>query len=127
MATGVHEGNGGKAIDRNNIDVSEVYSPEWVAQMARTHGLSAAASIKSKTGWDSARPRLIVGSPPPYTAFTTLQSMSPAKWGVGERKEKQRQVIWAEAAIGIHVCIRVYKDRARQGRYLLRHHPLGAG
>ena len=77
------------------VDITEVYSPERVAQVARKYGLVAGTSMDLTTGWDFNRddhkkaawkrirdesPYLLIGSPP-CTFFSILQELSLAVHG----------------------------------------------
>ena len=86
------------AFRRCHVDVSEVFSPPRVSSEAAKFGLVAGDAMDLTTGWDFTRqdhqmeaerrideqkPLVLIGSPP-CTAFSQLQSLSPAS----ESKEK---------------------------------------
>ena len=75
-----------------HVDVSEVFSPPRVSSEAKKCGLEPGDAMDLTTGWDFTRqdhrleaekrvdeqkPLVLIGSPP-CTAFSQLQSMSPA-------------------------------------------------
>ena len=77
------------------VDITEVYSPERVAQVAKRYGLVAGSSFDLTNGWDfnlkehreEARrrikiecPYLLIGSPP-CTYFSMLQELDVAVHG----------------------------------------------
>lgn len=79
----------------NAVDVSEVFSPPRVVEMARAMGLVAGKSMELVNGWDFSKfqhrrqameimrkdqPLLIVGSPP-CTVFSVLQALNIHKNG----------------------------------------------
>ena len=72
------------------VDITEVYSPEGVNDVARRHGLIAGSSLDLTNGWDSTKPEhrraawkkikaedpyLNIGSPP-CTLFRLLQELN---------------------------------------------------
>ena len=74
------------------VDASEVFSPPRVSFEAANFGLTTGDAMALTTGWDFARrghqleaerlmdqqePLVLIGSPP-CTAFSQLQSLSPA-------------------------------------------------
>jgi len=86
----------------SGVDITEVYSPERVNQMARRMGLMAGMSMDLVNGWDfdslrmrskaeeyidQKKPKLVIGSPM-CTAFTALQHLN---WGRSFEQD-QRQM-----------------------------------
>ena len=78
-----------------SVDITEVYSPERVARVARKFGLVAGSSMDLTNGWDFNRedhkrqawnqirdeaPYLLIGSPP-CTFFSMLQELNKAVHG----------------------------------------------
>ena len=77
------------------VDITEVYSPERVAQVAKRYGLTAGTSMDLTTGWDFNRedhkisawktikeeaPYMLIGSPP-CTYFSMVQELNIAVHG----------------------------------------------
>ena len=92
------EGSQDLAYRLCNVDVSEVFSPPRVCAEATKFGLVAGDAMDLTTGWDFTRrghqlkaerlldqqkPFVLIGSPP-CTAFTQLQSQSPASENKGD-------------------------------------------
>ena len=74
----------------NGVDVTEVFSPPRIVEMAVSMGLVGGKSFNLKTGWDFSRrehrllameyvirnkPKLIIGSPP-CTCFSITQNLN---------------------------------------------------
>ena len=98
------------------VDITDVYSPERVAQVARGFGLVAGSSFDLTSGWDFARedhgesawkqikkesPYLPVGSPP-CMYFSMLQELNVSvhghkpEWMAKFEAEKRKAVIHME-------------------------------
>ena len=119
------------------VDITEVFSPERVAQVARRYGLVAGTSFDLTNGWDftledhkrkawmkirEESPYLLIGSPP-CTYFSMLQELNIAqhkdKPGWLEKHEMEK----AKAVKHIEFCCSLYKYQLEQGRHFLHEHP----
>ena len=118
-------------------DITEVFSPERVAQVARTFGLSAGSSMDLTNGWDFNRedhkrqawakvreeaPVLLIGSPP-CTYFSVLQELNKAVHGdkPGWREKFDHET--AKAIKHVESCCALYRYQVQQGRHPLHGHP----
>ena len=122
------------------IDITEVYSPERVAKVARSFGLQAGSSFDLTNGWDFCRedhkrlawskireesPYLLIGSPP-CTYFSMLQELNIAVHGhkpewMAKFEEEKRKAI-----THIEFCCSLYRYQIEQGRHFLHEHPWSA-
>ena len=119
------------------VDITEVFSPERVAQVARRYGLVAGTSFDLTNGWDftledhkrkawmktrEESPYVLIGSPP-CTYFSMLQELNIAqhkdKPGWLEKHEMEK----AKAVKHIEFCCSLYKYQLEQGRHFLHEHP----
>ena len=122
------------------VDITEVYSPERVAKVARRFGLRAGSSFDLTNGWDfnledhrkkawtkikEESPYLLVGSPP-CTYASMLQELNVAvhghkpEWMAKFDEEKRK------AKIHVAFCCTLYQEQLRQGRHFLHEHPWSA-
>ena len=122
------------------VDITEVFSPERVAEVAKRYGLVAGSSFDLTNGWDfnvkehreecwrrikKECPYLLIGSPP-CTYFSMLQELNIAvhghkpEWMAKFQEEKRK-------AIGhIEFCVELYKYQLAHGRHFLHEHPWSA-
>ena len=134
-------------VDRNiiascifGVDITEVYSPERINQVAKRWGLVPGSSMDLTNGfdftkaedrqraWDQIKaedPYLLVGSPP-CTLFSMLQELNLAvnKNKPGWMEEFNRRK--AEAIEHIRFCCLLYEYQIRRGKHLLHEHPWNA-
>ena len=129
------------ALAVNGVDVTEVYSPSRVVDMAVRMGLVGGRSMDLNTGWDfSLRsdwrkaieiiikedPWMIVGSPP-CTMLSLLQNLNIHQYGHKEEwklefeKKKKRA-----AEEHVKFCTQLYRLQMSRGRYFVHEHPDGA-
>ena len=118
-------------------DITEVYSPERVNDVARRHGLVAGSSLDLTNGWDFTKPKhkraawkkvkaedpyLIIGSPP-CTLFSLLQELNinNNKNKSGWMDEFNRRKV--EAIEPIDFCCMMYEYQVRRGKHFLHEHP----
>ena len=102
-----------------NVDVSDVFSPPRVGVEAAKFGLVAGDAMGLTTGWDFTRrdhrleaerrldqqkPLVLIGSPP-CTAFSQLQSLSPAS----DNKKKTLQ----EGIEHMRFVVKLYEKQVR--------------
>ena len=128
------------AMALNGVDVTEVFSPPRVVQMAVRMGMIGGQSMDLKTGWDFSMrsdrkkavemilredPWLVVGSPP-CTMFSMLQNLNVRKfWHIDEwRKAFDEKKRAAEEHVRFYV--QLYRLQISRGRYFLHEHPDGA-
>jgi hypothetical protein len=122
------------------VDITEVYSPERVAEVARRYGLVAGSSMDLTTGFDFTKesdrqlawkrvkeetPFVLIGSPP-RTYFSMLQELNIAtnkhKPGWMQNFEAQRE----KAKQHVNFCCSVYRHQIDQGRHFVHEHPWSA-
>ena len=122
------------------VDITEVYSPERVAEACKRFGMIPGSSMDIRTGFDfdrsedrrrardrvrSERPTLLVGSPP-CTMFSLLQELAKAcnrdKPGWLEAHEAKVE----KAKRHIRFCCELYQLQQDAGRYFLHEHPWSA-
>ena len=115
-----------------HVDVSEVFSPPRVCLEAAKFGLIAGDAMDLTTGWDFTRqdhrreaerrideqkPLVLIGSPP-CTAFSQLQSLSPAS----DRKEITLQ----EGIEHMRFVVTLYEKQVEAGRVFVHENPARA-
>ena len=120
------------ALNKEQHDIAEVYSPPRVTEEAKKWGLHAGEAMDITTGWDfrdavqrqrawdyvgKHKPKLLIGSPM-CTMFSQLQTLSG--WG----PEKERR--WGEAVKHMMFVVSLYRRQVREGRLFLHEHPAGA-
>ena len=119
------------------VDITEVYSPARVAQVARKFGLTPGSSMDLTEGWDfnleehktlawkrirEEQPYVVVGSPP-CTMFSVLQELNKSinkdkpGWQQKFDLEKEKAIKHVE-----FVCP-LYGYQLQQGRHFLHEHP----
>ena len=135
------------AIDRKilasvilGVDITEVYSPDRVAKVARSFGLVAGSSFDLTNGWDFCRedhkrmawkrireesPYLLIGSPP-CTYFSMLQELNVAVHGHKPEWKAKFEEAKRKAITHIEFCCSLYKFQIQQGRHFLHEHPWSA-
>ena len=114
------------------VDVSEVFSPPRVCAEATKFGLVTGDAMDLTTGWDFTRqdhraeaerridqqkPMVLIGSPP-CTAFSQLQSLSPAS----DKKECTLQ----EGLEHMRFVVTLYEKQVRAGRVFVHENPARA-
>ena len=122
------------------VDITEVYSPERVAQVAKRYGLTAGTSMDLTTGWDFNRadhregawkqikkesPYLLIGSPP-CTYFSMLQELNIAVNGNKPGWMERFHIEKEKAKKHVEFCCSLYKYQLDQGRHFLHEHPWSA-
>ena len=127
--------NGLDEIDRKilsaailNVDITEVYSPERVARIARKFGLVAGSSMDLTNGWDFNRedhkrlawskvrdeaPYQLIGSPP-CTYFSVLQELNKAVHGDKPRWQATFDIEKDKAIKHVEFCCALYKYQVKQ-------------
>ena len=100
------------------VDITEVFSPARVAQVAKKFGLLAGSSMDLTDGWDfnlnehkqlawkrikDEQPYVVVGSPP-CTYFSVLQELNKAVHGAKPGWEDKFNVEKAKAIKHIEFC-----------------------
>ena len=128
------------AMALNGVDITEVFSPPRVVQMAVRMGMVGGRSMDLKTGWDfSVRsdrrkavemilredPWLVVGSPP-CTMFSLLQNLNVHKYGHMEERKRAFEEKKRAAEEHVKFCVQLYRLQISRGRYFLHEHPDGA-
>ena len=122
------------------MDITEVYSPERVAKVAKRYGLVAGSSMDLTTGFDFTREAdrqlawkrvkdeaafVLIGSPP-CTYFSMLQELSIAnnkdKPGWMRKFEAERE----KAKQHVNFCCSLYGYQIDQGRHFVHEHPWSA-
>ena len=107
------------------VDITQVYSPKRVNEVAEKFRLKPGSSLDLQNGWDFNRkadqrrackkvmeeePELIIGSPP-CTMFSTLQELNVAMHR-GDRewliRHGQR---WKDAVKHVEFCVRLYRHQ----------------
>ena len=136
--------NGLDEIDRKilsaailNVDITEVYSPERVARIAKKFGMVAGSSMDLTNGWDFNRedhkrqawskirdeaPYLLIGSPP-CTYFSVLQELNKAVHGDKPGWQARFDAEKDKAIKHVEFCCALYKHQIKQGRHFLHEHP----
>ena len=114
------------------VDISEVFSPPRVTEMAGKFGLKPGDAMDLITGWNfdredhrqqareliqQRRPKLLIGSPD-CTMFSQLQGLS----GWNEHKASR----WRQARRHLQFVCELYRDQVRRGDWFLHEHPIGA-
>ena len=128
----------GKAM--RGIDISEIYSPQRVVEVAKAMGLVGGLSMDITTcdtdgrRWDFSetemrnrairhlikdKPLLLIGSPM-CTAFSSIQNIN---WGRSEARDIRMQYEYQKAVKHIEFVCRLYKMQMTEGRYFLHEHP----
>ena len=119
------------------VDITEVYSPERVNEVARKHGLRPGSSMDLTNGWDFTKaedrrrawkkikeedPYLVIGSPP-CTLFSLLQELNinNNKNKIGWMEEFHRRKL--EAIEHIDFCCLLYRYQLKRGKHFLHEHP----
>ena len=122
------------------VDITEVFSPARVNQLATKFGLVPGNSLDLTDGWDfeipahrqkawqlvkETAPFVVIGSPP-CTMFSNLQQLNlhihrndPA-WLRNFEEQK------AKARGHIDFCIMLYRYQLKMGRHFVHEHPWGA-
>ena len=122
------------------VDVTEVFSPKRVNELAAKFGLTPGSSLDLTNGWNfeleedrrkawklikETEPYVIIGSPP-CTLFSNLQQLNlhlhrdDPVWLERFESEKLK-------AIGhIDFCMLLYKYQLKHGRHFVHEHPWGA-
>ena len=127
---------GSAAADRpkgaRRVDISEVFSPPRVTEMAVKFGLKPGDAMDLITGWNfdredhrqrareliqQHRPKLLIGSPD-CTMFSQLQKLS--EWN------DQTTSRWNQARRHLQFVCELYRDQVRRGVWFLHEHPIGA-
>ena len=122
------------------VDITEMFSPERVVQVAKKMGLSPGSSMDLTTGWDftkeehrrkawnrvrSEDPELIIGSPP-CTFFSMLQELCKAVYGNKPGWLAKFERGKAEAIEHVNFCCSLYEYQLRRGKHFLHEHPWSA-
>ena len=119
------------------VDITEVYSPDRVNEVARRWGLRPGSSMDLTNGYDFTKasdrkrawdkikeedPFLLIGSPP-CTLFSILQELNLVvnrdKPGWLEEFERRK----AEAIEHIRFCCTLYDYQLKRGKHFLHEHP----
>lgn len=121
------------------VDITEVFSPVRVDQVAGKFGFSPGSSLDMTNGWNfdleadrrrawklvkQTQPRVLIGSPP-FTRFSTLQELNTyvhrndPSWIV--RFDEQLRT----ARGHIEMCKLLYRHQLRQGRHFIHEHLWG--
>ena len=120
------------------VDITEVYSPERVAKVAKKFGLVAGSSMDLTNGWDfniedhkrkalaairNEQPFLLIGSPP-CTYFSMLQELNIAvnghKEGWMEKFNKEKE----KAKRQVEFCCVLYRQQLAIGRHFPSRAPM---
>ena len=122
------------------VDITEVYSPERIAKVAREFGLNPGSSMDLTNGWDFSKsehrrqawrqiekedPYLLIGSPP-CTWFSILMELNVhvnknnPEWMAKYELEKAR------AIDHVNFCCSLYERQLRRGKHFLHEHPWSA-
>ena len=119
------------------VDLTEVFSPERIAKVARQFGLTAGTSMDLTTGWDFTKdehrrlawgrvkeesPYVLVGSPP-CTYFSVLQELNKAAHGDKPGWLDKFNAEKAKAIKHIEFCCALYRYQLQQGRHFVHEHP----
>ena len=123
------------------VDITEVYSQERIARVAKKFGFVSRSSMDLTNGWDFERedhkrlawkrvreeaPYLLIGSPP-CTHFSVIQELNKAvhgnKPGWTEKFDRETK----KAITYVEFCCASYKFQIQQCRHLLHEHPWIAG
>ena len=111
------------------VDITEVFSPERVAQVAKRFGLTSGSSMELTNGWDFNRddhkrkawakikeeaPVLLIGSPP-CRYFSVLQELNKAVHGDKPGWMENFEVEKAKAVKHIEFCCALYRYQIQQG------------
>ena len=114
------------------VDISEVFSPPRVTEMAAKYGLKPGDAFDLTTGWDfdlnkdrerahqilsATKPKLIIGSPC-CTMFSNLQHLS----GWSDKKE----IRLTTAKRHLEFVCQIYKDQVDRGGWFVHEHPASA-
>ena len=122
------------------VDITEVYSPERIAKVAREFGLNPGSSMDLTNGWDFSMPEhrrqawkqiekedpyLLIGSPP-CTWFSILMELNVhvnknnPEWMAKYEREKAR------AIEHVNFCCSLYERQLKKGKHFLHEHPWSA-
>ena len=122
------------------VDITEVYSPERIATVAKEFGLTAGSSMDLTNGWDFTRgdhrraawkqiekedPYLLVASPP-CTWFSTLMELNVHVNRKNPVWMAKYEVEKAKAIGHANFCCSLYERQLRRGRHFLHEHPWSA-
>ena len=122
------------------VDITEVYSPERIAKVARDFGLKPGSSMDLTTGWDFTRsdhrraawkkveeedPYLLVGSPP-CTWFSVLMELNVHVNRHNPAWQKKYEMEKAKAIQHVNFCCSLYERQLRRGKHFLHEHPWSA-
>ena len=123
-----------------NVDITEVYRPTRVNQVAAKFGLTPGPSLDLTNGYDfgkeedrrkawklipKTRPFMIIGSPP-CTMFSNLQNLNlhmhkdDPEWMNKFNEETKK------AEEHVNFCVTLYRYQLSHGRHFLHEHPWGA-
>ncbi len=120
----------------SGVDVTELYSPERVVQVARNMGLKGGLSFDLTNGWDfnlqtdrdaawnyivTNRPLMVIGSPM-CTLFSQLQNLRK----ISPEGDANFEVRLENAIMHLKFCIKVYRRQSSEGMYYLHEHPATA-
>ena len=122
------------------VDITEVYSPERVAKVAKRYGLVAGSSMDLTMGFDFTKeadrqlawnrinqeaPPVFIGSPP-FTYFSMFHELNIAtnrhKPGWMDNFEAERE----KAKQHVTFCYSLYRYQIDQGRHLVHEHSWSA-
>ena len=118
------------------VDITETYSPDRVARVARKFGLVPGSSMDLTNGWDYERddhkrlarkmvgdeaPYLFIGSPP-CTCFSVLQELNKAVHGNNPEWLEKFARETEKAIEHVEFCSALYTYQIQQGRHVLHEH-----
>ena len=122
---------------QSDVDVTEVFSPKRVVEIAEKHGLTGGLSMDLLTGWDfskqedcelcelyvrTVKPKLVIGSPV-CTPFSQLQGLN---WGKSEERDRKMRDELRKGIKYMIFVLKLYRIQDEEGRYYLHEHPAGA-
>ena len=118
------------------VDITEIYSPARVNEVARRWGLKPGSSMDLTNGYDFTKPEdrkrawanikeedpfLIIGSPP-CTLFSLLQELNITVNGNKDGWMEEFLRRKAEAIEHIRFCCTLYSYQLRRGKHFLHEH-----
>ena len=122
------------------VDITEMFSPERVANIGTNYKLIAGKSMDLTTGYDFSleadrkkawehivkdEPYCVIGSPP-CTMFSLLMELNIAKFRDDKAWMEKYEVAKAQAVKHIEFCCKIYKYQLQHKRHFIHEHPWGA-
>ena len=119
------------------IDVTEIYSPARVNQLALKFGLAPGHSLDLTNGWNFAEPEarerawklikqskpyVVIGSPP-CTMFSRLQELNCHMHREDPNWLQEFEWLKARAVKHIECCVEIYEYQLQHGRHFIHEHP----